>query len=336
MLATARTLEDMTDTTHDHDRHGHGHAENTDAAVAEILDLDAEVLAEHTASIVSWLPLDASPRRIVDLGCGTGAGTFALLARFPDAHVTAVDSSVDHLRRLQQKARVAGLAGQVDTIHADLDTDWPPLGKPDLVWASASLHHMTDPEHTLCRLREILTADGLLVIIEPDGFPRFLPDDAPEDRPGLEGRCHDISDRMHGERLRHRGADFGPMLVAAGFGVEAKGTITATIDHSQSESVGRYALTGLRRIRDAVAEALSAEDVVALDRLLDTRSPHSLLRRHDLAVRTVRTVWAARAHSPGASPRGDTYVTVTNTPAAVGISRHIEPGCPQPDTWSRY
>ncbi|NEA84552.1 SAM-dependent methyltransferase, partial [Streptomyces sp. SID14436] len=50
----------------------------------------------------------------------------------------------------------------------------------------------------------------------------------------------------------------------------------------------------LRRLRHGAAGALSPEDLAALDRLLDTDGPHSLLRRDDLAVRTERSVWAAR------------------------------------------
>lgn len=52
--------------------HGHHHEHAMDGQ-AEILDLDAEVLAEHTASITAWLPLQTDPRHSVDLGCGTGA-----------------------------------------------------------------------------------------------------------------------------------------------------------------------------------------------------------------------------------------------------------------------
>nr|CEL12949.1 probable methyltransferase [Kibdelosporangium sp. MJ126-NF4]CTQ98634.1 probable methyltransferase [Kibdelosporangium sp. MJ126-NF4] len=261
---------------------------------AEILDLDAEVLAEHTASITAWLPLEASPRQVVDLGCGTGAGTFALLARFPEAHVTAVDSSADHLRRLRDKAVEHGLADRVRTVQADLDSRWPELGEPDLVWASASLHHMADPDRTLRRVHDALAPGGLFAVVELAGFPRFLPDDAPEDHPGLENRCHAASDRRHAEHLPHRGADWGAKLTAAGFAVEGERTITVDIGHSRSEAVGRYALSGLRRMRDSVAEALTAGDLTALDQLLDTGSQHSILRRDDLAVRTERTVWAAR------------------------------------------
>jgi hypothetical protein len=47
-------------------------------------------------------------------------------------------------------------------------------------------------------------------------------------------------------------------------------------------------------MRDTVAYALPTDDLTALDRLLDTDGPHSILRRDDLAMRTERTVWAAR------------------------------------------
>lgn len=284
----------MTHTGHGHGvHHVHQHGPAADSQ-AELLDLDAEVLAEHIASIAAWLPVEAAPRQIVDLGCGTGAGTFALLTRFPKAYVTAIDSSADHLGRLQEKAREHGVAGQVRTVQADLDATWPDLGEPDLVWASASLHHMADPDHTLRQVHDTLTPGGLFAVVELAGFPRFLPDDAPENRPGLEQRCHAAGERHHAEQLPHRGADWGPKLTAAGFTLEGERTITVNIEHSRSEAVGRYALNSLRRIREVMADRLSADDLTALDHLLDTGSPASILRRDDLAVRTERTVWAAR------------------------------------------
>ncbi|MGQ4516729.1 methyltransferase [Streptomyces sp. DW26H14] len=293
----------MTSTSPHGDTHGHGghhahahtHTTGADAdAAAELLDLDAEVLAEHTASITAWLPLKTEPRHIVDLGCGTGAGTFALLARFPDAEVTAVDASADHLRRLREKAEVSGVRDRVRTVSADLDAEWPALAAPDLVWASASMHHMADPNRALRKARELLAPGGLFAVVELAGFPRFLPPDAPEERPGLEERCHRASDRYHAEHVPHRGADWGPKLTAAGFTVEGERTITVRLDGSHSEAVGRYALESLRRLRGTAGESLPAEDLAALDRLLDTEGPESILRRDDLAVRTERTVWAAR------------------------------------------
>ncbi|WP_030922206.1 class I SAM-dependent methyltransferase [Streptosporangium amethystogenes] len=277
--------------------HAHPHIphQQDDAGQAEILDLDTEVLAEHIASITAWLPLETGPRQIVDLGSGTGAGTFALLDRFPEAHVIAVDASPGHLQRLRKKACAQDADDRVRTVQADLDAaDWPDLGTPDLVWASASMHHMADPDHVLRNVRDMLAPGGLFAVVELAGFPRFLPENAPEDRPGLEDRCHAATEHFHAEQMPHRGADWGPMLVAAGFTIEGERTVAVNIEGSRSEAIGRYALATLRRIRDTAAEALPAEDLAALDRLLDTDSPHSILRRDDLLVRTERTVWAAR------------------------------------------
>jgi SAM-dependent methyltransferase len=261
----------------------------------EILDLEAEILAEHLSAITGWLPLNSAPRRIVDLGCGTGPGTFALLDRFPEAHVTAVDAAVEHLQRLREHACACGVEQRVRTVLADLDDPaWPDLGSPDLVWASASLHHLANPERALRNVHQMLTPGGLFAVTELAGFPRFLPDDAPADRPGLEQRCHTATDRLHAEHVPHRGADWGPMLSAAGFTIAGERAIAVNIAGSRSDATGRYALASLRRMRGAVAGSLSAEDLAALDRLLDSDGPHSILRRDDLAVRTERTVWAAR------------------------------------------
>lgn len=265
------------------------------AEQAKILDLDAEVLADHLASITAWLPVQAIPREIVDLGCGTGAGTLALLARFPRAHVTAVDAAAGHLGHLEDTAHTMGLGDQVDTVEADLDAaDWPHLGTPDLVWASASMHHLADPDRALRQVHDLLAPHGLFAVVELAGFPRFLPDSSPEDRPGLEQRCHAAAGRSHTEHVPHRGADWEPKLAAAGFTIEHQLTVSVNIPGSRSEAVGRYALTVLQRLRETAAHALEADDLAALDQLLDTTSPRSILRRHDLAVRTERTVWAAR------------------------------------------
>lgn len=71
--------------------------------------------------------------------------------------------------------------------------------------------------------------------------------------------------------------------------MEGERTVSVNIDGSGGEAIGRYALGSLLRLRGA-----AAEDLTALDRLLDTASPHSVLRPDDLTVRTERIVWAAR------------------------------------------
>lgn len=72
--------------------------------------------------------------------------------------------------------------------------------------------------------------------------------------------------------------------------------MTLNLDRAHSEAIGRYALGSLQRLRDTIVQALPADDLAALNRLLDTDRPHSILRRNDLAVRTERTVCAAANH----------------------------------------
>ncbi|MGV9559072.1 class I SAM-dependent methyltransferase [Streptomyces sp. NPDC003522] len=234
-------------------------------------------------------------RSVAHLGCGTGAGTLALPGRFPEAEVTAVGSSAAHLRRLRERAAAAGVAGRLRVVHADLDAArWPDLGTADLVWASASLHHLADPGRTLRRIRELFSPDGLFVVVEPAGFPPVPARDAPRDAQGLEERCHAALARRHAEHVSHRGADWAAELTGAGFTIEDEHALTLAVGPSGSGAAGRYARGSMRSMRDGVGSAPAAADPAVLDRLLDDDSPHSVLRRDDLAVRTERTVWAAR------------------------------------------
>ena len=274
--------------------HSHSHSHDEPGGDGAFLELGSELLAEHTAAVTGWLPVLAEPRLIVDLGCGTGAGTFALLRQFPSAEVLALDASVDHLDRLQRKAEADGTADRVRPVRVDLDADWPDLGRPDLVWASASMHHLTDPDRTLGKVHDLLAPDGIFAVVEFGDFPRLLPPEAPEDRPGLEERCFSALAAHHEEELPDLGADWGARLTAAGFAIAGERTLAVTVDGSASPTVGRYALASFRRVRESVAEALDPADLAALDRLLDADGPGGLLRRDDLAFRTERTVWAAR------------------------------------------
>ncbi|BBG03791.1 MULTISPECIES: class I SAM-dependent methyltransferase [Pseudonocardia] len=286
MTGSARSDHDSPHGTPHDDPHGHD--------VGEILDLDADLLGEQIAAIVASLPVRTAPVRIVDLGAGTGAGTFALLERFPDARVVAVDASAEHLRRLQHKAEQAGVSDRVKTVRADLNGAWPDLAPADLVWASASLHHLSDPSAALERVRALLTPDGLLAVLELAGPPRFLPADVPVERPGLEDRCHDAADRRVNAHVPHRGADWGPVIAAAGYTIESDRTLTVDNPRPPAGVVGRYALLVLGGMRRALADDLPAADLAALDRLLDDGDPAAVTRRDDLVVRTTRSVLLAR------------------------------------------
>ncbi|GHJ38601.1 class I SAM-dependent methyltransferase [Streptomyces sp. TS71-3] len=283
---------------------GHDDTENTentrdtdDAALAEHLDLSAEVLRAHRDEVVGWLDElvgDRRPHRILDVGSGTGSGTFTLLRQFTGAHVTAVDSSPTMLHILRERARAHGMADRVHTVQADLDETWPSVGTPDLVWASASLHHLGDPDRALAELSSVLRPGGLLVVTEADSFlPRFLPDDAGPGAPGLEARCHAALAEFQAQHVPEMGSDWGARLAGAGFAIRAERPFVIDLAPPLPEAAGRFALATLGRIRSALDEQLSVEDLTALDALTDENGPDSVLNRPDLTVRTARTVWVA-------------------------------------------
>ncbi|QMU77373.1 class I SAM-dependent methyltransferase [Streptacidiphilus sp. PB12-B1b] len=294
----------MTPPAHHHDHspgpahHDHHPASEADeAGLAEVLELDAEVLGAHLTELADWLARSAGPlpvRRILDLGSGTGAGTFTLLRQFEDAEVVAVDNSPYLRRRLRDRARDLGLADRVHTVAADLDADWPDFGGVDLVWASAALHHMADADRALRETAAALRPGGLLAVVELDGLPRFLPDDLGVGRPGLEARCRAALAGRHAEAVPLLGSDWGPRLSRAGFTVEAERLFAVELTQPLPPAAGRYAQAVLRRMRGALDGRLDAEDSAVLDLLIDGDGPENVLLRADLAVRTERTVWLAR------------------------------------------
>jgi SAM-dependent methyltransferase len=281
----------------DHHQHHHPAAETSEAAMAELLDLDAEVLHSHVSDLTAWireLAADPPPRRILDLGSGTGAGAFALLQRFEGAEVIAMDISVALLDHLTGRARQLGVAARVRTIPADLDAAWPALDPIDLAWASKSLHHLADPDRVLTKVLAALRPGGLLVVTEIDAFPRFLPDDPGLGRPGLEERCHAALAERQAAELPELGSDWGPRLSRAGFTIEAERSFAIDLTPPLPASAGRYAQASLRRLRSGLDGQMSDDDLATLDTLIDSDGPDGVLQRGDLTVRTARTVWVGR------------------------------------------
>ena len=285
---------------HPHQGHDHGHEHGgADAeALAEVLDLDAEVLSAHLGAVTAWVAgAVPPPGLVVDLGAGTGVGTFALLREFPGARVVALDLSAPLLERLRARADGLGVADRVEVRQTDLDAAWPDLtgrggAGVDLVWASASLHHLADPDRVLADVVGALRPGGALVVLELEGFPRFLPDDVGLGTPGLEARVHAELAARRADDLPAMASDWGARLAAAGFSVQAR-EFAVELTADLPAATGRYARACLGRVRTALADRLTADDLAVLDVLLADSGPASLLERDDLTVRTRRSGWIA-------------------------------------------
>jgi SAM-dependent methyltransferase len=291
---------------HDHAAAGHsepGHAasgpgehDHDEEALTELLDLDGEVLAGYLDQATAWIAATAEPpvTRVVDLGAGTGTGTFALLRRFPEARVTAVDLAPDRLTRLRHRACELGLDGRADVVPADLDQPWPELGPADLVWTSMALHHVANPDQALTQILGLLRPGGTLAVAETsalESFPRFLPAGAES---GLEDRLHHLlADRL-GQQVPELGVDWGPRLTAAGFDVTASRTFAVTLTAPLPPQAGRYAQLTLDRLRSGLGDGLDPADQQALAVLVADEGPDSVRHRADLTVRATRLAWLAR------------------------------------------
>ncbi len=285
----------MTAQQHHHHEH-RSLGEPGQSAMAELLDLDAEVLHDYLSELTGWVAdlTDRPDPRILDLGSGTGTGTFALLQRFAESTAVAVDASAGLLEHLTERARHLGVADRVRTVQADLDAAWPALDTVDLVWASASLHHLADPDRVLREVFTVLRPGGLLVVAELDSFPHFLPADLGLGAPGLEERCHAALAPARTADLPNLGDDWGPRVSRAGFRVEAERRFAIELTPPLPAATARYAQASLRRVRSGLDGLVSREDLAVLDTILDGDGPEALLRRDDLTVRAARTVWVGR------------------------------------------
>ncbi|MQB01746.1 MAG: methyltransferase domain-containing protein [Actinobacteria bacterium] len=269
-------------------------AQDDEAGLADMLDLDAEVLGSYLDEVTEWIGQHVPdvPRTVVDVGAGTGTGSLALARRFSTAEVVAIDTSALLLDRLRAAAREQGLAERLRVVQADLDVAWPEVGAFDVAWAASSLHHVADPDRVLGDIHAALDPGGLLVVVEVDVFPRFLPHDVGLGRPGLEARCHEALAQANWNSH----PDWQPHLARAGFDIAEQHTFSIEVSPA-SPSAGRYAHAFLHRVRAALDGVLAADDLTTLDHLLADDSSDALLRR-DLMVRGSRTAWAARRPEP--------------------------------------
>ncbi|MFE0751157.1 class I SAM-dependent methyltransferase [Gordonia sp. NPDC058843] len=285
----------MTSTHHHHsdgNRHAHAsHAEHDHARLAAVLDLDAELMADYLDDAANLIAesLQRSPARIADLGAGTGTGTEALARHFPQARILAVDGSPDMAALVEQRARDGGFGDRVTSVVADLDDGLPPLGAPDVVWAAMSLHHVADPQRLLREAATALGPDGVVVITEMAGVPRFIPARDDAELGGLQERCQTAAAGAGWEAL----VDWTDAFDDAGYDVLRSETVH--VERSDpSQSVARYARHWFAQFRHRLADTLDPTDLALLDVLTDESDLDTLHRLDDLTLAAGRLLWIAR------------------------------------------
>lgn len=116
----------------------------------------------------------ATPRLVVDLGCGPGELTLGLAQRWPDARIVGIDSSPDMLAR----ARELDTDGRVEWVEATAE-DWDPteLGASvDVLVTNATLQWVPGHLRLIPSWVESLAPGGTFAMQVPSNF------DAPSHR----------------------------------------------------------------------------------------------------------------------------------------------------------
>jgi trans-aconitate 2-methyltransferase len=98
-----------------------------------------------------------------DIGCGPGNSTELLQARYPNAVITAIDSSPDMIEA--SRKRLPGLRFEIDDIAA-----WRSPGPFDVILANATLQWLPDHETLLPNLIAKLALGGSLAVQIPDNL----------------------------------------------------------------------------------------------------------------------------------------------------------------------
>jgi tRNA (cmo5U34)-methyltransferase len=124
---------------HSVERHLGLRVEDYDREIRRLVPHYDELVAEGTTLLARLVAPDA---RVLDLGCGTGRMTAAILGALPRASVTLLD--IDPKILDQARERFAGRLEAEGRLTFALGSFLDPVPASDAIVASLSLHHIAD------------------------------------------------------------------------------------------------------------------------------------------------------------------------------------------------
>lgn len=115
--------------------HFESEAAQFDAIIRRLIPYYEQMLT----ALVDTLPFpNKTPLSILDLGCGTGAVSLALLKRFPNAQITLLDLSPKMLTIAQKRIPEHNLRRVVESSFSEWSWDAP----YEVIASSLALHHL--------------------------------------------------------------------------------------------------------------------------------------------------------------------------------------------------
>jgi malonyl-CoA O-methyltransferase len=129
-------------------------------AAAATYDPASQLQLAVAERLLAAIPSSCQPQTILELGCGTGILTTGAMARWPQAHLTALDAAPAMLAQLRRKLP------QVQPVCADANA-FVPQQAYDLILSSMLLHWLPQPQLLLQRWQSWLNRGGVLAVALP-------------------------------------------------------------------------------------------------------------------------------------------------------------------------
>lgn len=109
----------------------------------QVATVDAKLSLELMTSAARAVRPKAT--HLLDLGCGAGNYTIAMLAKIPDLNCTLIDLSLPMLEKAKERT-VDITKGKVESVQSDIRAIELPSEHFDIILAGAVLHHLRDDE----------------------------------------------------------------------------------------------------------------------------------------------------------------------------------------------
>jgi malonyl-CoA O-methyltransferase len=280
------------------------------AATCDSVDMLAREVARRMDERLDYIRI--TPRRVLDLGCGTGPDLPRLAERFPDATVIAVDFSPAMLAGAGARIRPTRSGGLLRRLlstapaplpHLAADAYALPLARASvgLVWSNLMLPALDDPLPALREIHRTLEVDGLLM------FSTFGPDTLRELRAALPDRR---GERVHRFIDMH---DIGDALVQAGFTDPVMDMEIVTLTYPDLDTL----LQDLRHSGAANAATTRPRSLSGRQEWAEARAAYERLRRDGRLPATFEII---QGHAWKAAPKttedGRSIVRFQPRPAA--------------------
>ena len=140
-----------------------GYLDQTGAVIARASRLVEPVLAP----LLRWVVAERHPRRVLDVGCGTGVYlVHAATAGDPQLTGLGIDLDAAVVELARQRLTSAGLAARFQVRHADVRGVELPVASFDLVLLLQNLYYFAEEERAglLRRLQGLLAPGGVLLL----------------------------------------------------------------------------------------------------------------------------------------------------------------------------